>query len=141
MDRTTVIPPEQQKLVGLININTAPLLVLKTLPDLTDEQIVALIEQRKELDAETKATTAWLVTEEVIDLTAYAAIAPFITARAQQFTIESLGYADHLGMVTRLQVVVDMVGPLAQTIYYRDITQLGGRYPIREEDLEKMRVP
>jgi type II secretory pathway component PulK len=141
MDRTTVIPPEQQKLVGLININTAPFLVLKTLPELNGEQIAALLEQRRELDAETKVTTAWLVTEEVIDLATYVAIAPYITARAQQFTIESLGYADHLGMVTRLQVVVDMVGPLAQIIYYRDITQLGGRYPIREEDLEKMRVP
>ena len=41
-------------------------------------------------------------------------------------------------MVTRLQVVVDMAGPIAQVIYYRDLSYLGSRYPIREEDLETL---
>ena len=54
--------------------------------------------------------------------------------------IESLGYADHIGMVTRLQVIVDVAGPIAQTMYYRDLTRLGGHYPIREEDDENIRV-
>jgi hypothetical protein len=140
MDKITVYPPDVQEIPGLININTAPLLVLRTLPGLTADQITAILERRDELDSETKMTTAWLVTEEVLDLETYAQIAPLITARPQQFRIESLGYADHFGMVTRLEVVVDMVGPLAQTIYSRDLTHLGGRYPIREEDLEKLRV-
>jgi hypothetical protein len=51
--------------------------------------------------------------------------------------IESLGYADHIGMVTRLEVVVDMVGPIPQTIYYRDISEVGANFPIREEDVEE----
>jgi type II secretory pathway component PulK len=140
MDKTTVYPPDVQEIPGLININTAPLLVLRTLPGLTADQITAILERRDELDSETKLTTAWLVTEEVLDLETYAQIAPLITARPQQFRIESLGYADHFGMVTRLEVVIDMVGPLAQIIYSRDLTHLGGRYPIREEDLEKLRV-
>ena len=44
-----------------------------------------------------------------------------------------------MGMVTRLQVVVEMRGPLVQAVYHRDLTHLGGHYPIREDDLEAIR--
>jgi hypothetical protein len=140
MDLTTAVSPEQQTLIGLININTAPRPVLRCIEGLTDEQVEAILEAREVLNAEEKKTTAWLLTEGVLDPMTFERIAPFITARGQQFTIEALGYADHIGMVTRLQVVVDMVGPIAQPIYYRDLTYLGGHYPIREEDLEETRV-
>lgn len=140
MDGTTTVPPQQREIPGLININTAPPLVLRCIDGLTRDQIEAILETRGRVPPEAKKTTAWLVTEEVIDPGTYELIAPQITARGQQFTIESLGYADHLGMVTRLQVVVDMVGPIAQTIYYRDLTYIGGHFPIREEDLERIRV-
>ena len=120
MDRTTMEPPEKQKLWGLINVNTAPVRVLECIEELTGEQIEAILETR--------------------DLETYIAIAPRITARGQQFMIESLGFSDHVGMVSRLQVIVDMVGPIAQTIYYRDLTYVGGNFPIREEDRESVRV-
>jgi type II secretory pathway component PulK len=140
LDRTTLIPPEQRQISGLINVNTAPRRVLECLDGLTDEQIEGILEVRETLDGEDKATPAWLLTEEVLDLETFERIAPAITARGQQFTIDALGYADHIGMVTRLHVVVDMIGPIAQTIYYRDLSYLGGHFPIREEDLEKLRV-
>ena len=139
LDRTTLVPPEQQKIVGLININTAPRMVLRSLEDLTEEQVESILETRSLVDAEAKLTTAWLVTEEVLDQDTYVRIAGAITARGEQFTIESLGFADHVGMITRLQVVVDMTGPIAQTILYRDLSKIGGHFPIREEDEEKIR--
>ncbi|MGB2988226.1 MAG: hypothetical protein WBE26_20345 [Phycisphaerae bacterium] len=140
MDRTTMVPPEQRTLIGLININTAPPLVLRCIEGLTGEHIGAILEVRDTLDPETKATTAWLLTEDVVDFETFEQIASQITARGQQFRIESLGYAGHIGMVTRLEVVVDMLGPIAETVYYRDLTYLGGHYPIREKDLENIRV-
>jgi type II secretory pathway component PulK len=140
LDRTTVIPSEQQTVAGLINVNTAPPRVLRCVEGLTGEQVDAIVDMRSSLSSEKKESTAWLLTEGVVDLDTFDKIAPFITARGQQFTIESLGYADHIGMVTRLQVVIDMVGPIAQTVYYRDLTYLGGHFPIREEDLERLRV-
>ena len=139
LDRTTVVPPDQQRIVGLINVNTAPALVLRCL-DLNDDQVRAIIETRDSLDGEQKSTPAWLVTEEVVDLVTFERLAPRITARGQQFTIEVLGFADHVGMVTRLQTIVDLVGPIAETLYYRDVTHLGGAFPIREEDKENIRV-
>ncbi len=139
LDRTTLESP-QERLEGLININTAPRLVLRCIEGLTDGQIDAIVSTRQTLDSEEKATPAWLLTEEVLDLDTFEQVAPSITARGQQFTIEALGYADHVGMVTRLQVTVDMIGPIVQTVYYRDLSYLGASYPIREEDLDKLRV-
>lgn len=138
MDRTTVLPQNVQKVQGLVNINTAPREVLRCLDGLTENDIEAIIAKRVGLDATTKATTAWLVTEEAVSLETFDAISAQITARGQQFAVESLGYADHLGTVTRLQVVLDMMGPVPQTVYYRDATYLGGHFPIREEDKERV---
>ncbi|MCG3131131.1 MAG: hypothetical protein FLDDKLPJ_01907 [Phycisphaerae bacterium] len=139
MDRLTA--EEEMEVRGLININTAPDLVLRCVPGLAEEEVAAIVARRAELDSLTKSTTAWLVTEGVIGVEKYVEIAPKICARGTQFTVEALGYADHVGMVTRIQVIYDMRGPLAQTMYYRDLTQLGGSFPIREEDEESFRVP
>lgn len=139
LDFTTTERPDVQRLVGLINVNTAPALVLRCL-DLGEEQVRAIIDTRSTLSSEEKATPAWLVTEGVLDLVSFEALAPRITARGQQFTIEVLGFADHVGMVTRLQAMVDMVGPVAQVVYVRDLTSLGVTFPIREKDKENIRV-
>ena len=138
MDRLTVNQPRMES-PGLININTAPFLVLKCIQGLSEEQIAGILATRDALDSEVKATTAWLVTEDVLSLEKFIEIAPLITARGTQFTIEALGYADFMGMVTRLQVVVEMRGPLVQAVYHRDLTHLGGHYRIREDDLEAIR--
>ncbi|MEK6674824.1 MAG: hypothetical protein AABZ47_04120 [Planctomycetota bacterium] len=140
MDRMTLRPAREQRIPGMININSAAPEVLRCLDGLTEEQVQGIVSKRTTLDSEILATTAWLVTEEVMDIEAYEMIATSITARGQQFAIESLGFADHAGIVTRLHVVVDMIGPIAQTIYYRDESYLGSTFPIRFEDKEKIRA-
>jgi len=137
LDLTTVQPAETREVVGLINVNTAPRLVLTCIEGLTSDQVDGILSARDALDDETLATTAWLVSEGIIDNETFARIEPGITARAQQFRIQSLGYADHLGTITRLEVIVDMNGPIAETIYYRDISYLGAPFPIREDDREE----
>ncbi len=137
MDRTTTTA--ERGIQGLININTAPRLVLSCIEGMPADTVEAILSKRGGLTPMTASTTAWLVTELGMDVETYAKVAPQITARGQQFTIESVGFGDHIGMVTRLQVIVDMNGPIVQTIYYRDISGLGGSYPIREEDKEKIR--
>ena len=42
--------------------------------------------------------------------------------------------------MTRLQVVVEMRGPVAQVMYYRDNTHLGTNYPIWYEDGDSTRA-
>jgi type II secretory pathway component PulK len=135
MDRTTTVDPVLDQ-PGLINIMTAPPQVLGCLTELSGEDITAIVQARRELSEETRATTAWLATMEVISFETYQQVAPFITVRGRQFTIESIGYADHVGAVSRLQVVVEMRGSLAQVLYYRDLTKLGAVFPIRENEEE-----
>jgi DNA uptake protein ComE-like DNA-binding protein len=139
MDQLSTRRPAERRIPGLINVNTAPRQVLECLGELNGEQIQSILALRETLDAETLSTPAWLVTAGAVDVETFDKIATNLTSRGQQFSIESLGYGDHIGMVTRLQVVVDMVGPIAQTIYYRDLSYLGGSYPIREEDKEQVR--
>ena len=139
MDRLSTRRPTERRIEGLINVNTAPRQVLESLGELNEEQIQSILALRETLDAETLSTPAWLVTGGAVDVETFDKIAVKLTSRSQQFSIESLGYGDHIGMVTRLQVVVDMVGPIAQTMYYRDLSYLGGSYPIREEDKEQVR--
>jgi len=139
MDRLSTRRPTERRITGLINVNTAPRQVLECFGELNGEQIQSILALRETLDAETLSTPAWLVTQGAVDVETFDKIAANLTSRGQQFSIESLGYGDHIGMVTRLQVVVDMVGPIAQTIYYRDLSYLGGSYPIREEDKEQVR--
>jgi hypothetical protein len=104
---------------------------------MTQELIGELIAQRETLDSEEKATPAWILVYELTDDATMELLIHNITARGYQFTIESLGYADHIGTVSRLQVAVEMRGPVAQTIYYRDLTPLGIGFPIRLKDEEE----
>ncbi|MCP4245450.1 MAG: hypothetical protein GY778_00220 [bacterium] len=135
MDRTTAVDPLLD-IPGLINVLTAPPRVLRLIPGLGGEEAGAIVQARGELTEEAAATTAWLVTQGVVSLETYQRIAPYITVQGRQFTIESIGFADHVGATTRLQVIVEMRGTLGQVLYYRDLTKLGTVFPIRENEAE-----
>jgi type II secretory pathway component PulK len=134
VDRCTLDPSPE--LVGRINVNTAPRQVLRCLTPLADEEIAAIVQKRVDLSSDTKATTAWLLTEGVLSVEQYEAVEPMITARGLQFTVESIGYADHLGLRYRLQVIFQMRGPVPQIMYYRDLTNVGTTFPLLREEEE-----
>lgn len=135
MDRTTTVDPLSE-LEGLINVLTAPPQVLRSIPGISGEEVAAIVQNRTDLSDEERLTTAWLATREAVSVETYVQIAPYITVRGRQFTIQSLGYADHVGMIYRLQVMVEMRGPVPQVVYYRDLTSLGAVFPIREGEGE-----
>jgi len=128
MDRLTVSTQPIQ--IGLINVNTAASMVLKAIPGLTDEEAQAIASRRGQIGGEDKATPAWLVSAGVLDPAKFALICNQITARSLQFSIDVVGYADHVGAIQRVQAVVEMQGQLSQVKYYRDITSLGAGYPL-----------
>ena len=137
-DRCTLNPTPQT--AGQININTAPAQVLRCIPGLAEEKIPLIVQKRSELSGFTRSSTAWLVTEKILTAAEYAAVQNAITARGRQFTVESIGFADHNGVFTRLQVVLEMRGPLSQIVYYRDLSKLGLAYPIRGREGERSLV-
>ncbi len=119
---------ETGETVGLISINTAGAKVLATLPGLTDEDVAELIAARAELEPEALRSSGWAAA--VLGAEKFVAIAPLITSRGIRFHVESMGYADHVGTVARLETILEMRGPVAQIVYNRDITMLGTAYPI-----------
>lgn len=120
-------------MAGLINVNTASAAVLRTIPGLDEEDVASIVGKRKSLEGPDKLTPAWLVTSGAITPEKFALISNLVTTRSIQFTIDSIGFADHVGSVKRIQAVVEMRGQMAQFKYYRDITSLGIGYPVWDD--------
>jgi len=131
MDRLTVA--NEAVLPGLINVNTAPLAVLRTIPGIKEEEAQAIFGKRKQVSGEEKMTTAWLVSTGVLTPKKFAKISNLITARSIQYAVDVIGFADHVGTFRRVQAVVEMRGQLAQIRYYRDISALGVGYPVWDD--------
>ena len=132
LDRLTLDGRPQED--GLIDVNTAPAEVLRCIPGMTEAVLAEILAKRATLSSEQKATPAWLLIEGLVDADTLEWLLNGITTRGNQFTVESLGYADHTGTFTRLQVIVEMRGPVAQIVYWRDLTSLGVGYPTRLKD-------
>jgi type II secretory pathway component PulK len=137
LDRLTVAP--MPAFTGRINFSTAPREVLATIQELTEAEIDAIIAARRELTGVEKATPAWLVTKNVLDENKFRVLLDgkdmldprpggIITSKSSVYRVESLGYADHVGVVERLSVVFEMRGPIAQVLYQRNLTGLGPAY-------------
>jgi type II secretory pathway component PulK len=128
MDRTTV--DGRPAMGGLININTASAEVLESLGVFTEEEASAIVDTRQSLEPEAKLTIAWPLTENIVSKDTFAKAEPFLTARSMQFMVESIGFADHTGTFKRIQAVIEVIGPISQIRYYRDLSVLGIGYPV-----------
>jgi len=138
MDRFSVRPLSEQGatiIEGLINVNTAPARVLLTVPGMDEESAATIVAMRTGLEPEALATTAWPLVAGAVDLETFYAIAPYLTTKSQQFHVEILGYADHVHMFWRQEWILEMVGPLAQIRYWRDLTQLGRAWPVDDDTM------
>lgn len=132
VDRFTAI--DAPAIPGLINVNTASPLVLRTVPGLTEDDVSSIVSKRGQLGAEEKYTTAWLVSRQALEPEKYALVSNALTTRSIQFTIDVVGFADHVGTFKRIEAVVEMRGQIAQLKYYRDISNLGIGYPVRDDE-------
>jgi len=123
---------QEQGIPGLINVNTASARVLSLIPGITPEAVEAIIAARPALTPTAARTPAWLLSAGV-DTATFHAIAPYITTKSYQYRVEVLGYADHNQVVKRCEWIIEMVGPVAQVRYFRDLTALGLAWPIDDE--------
>jgi len=124
---------DKKNKAGLVNINTAPLLVLEALDGMAPEGAEAIVARRAELDTATLQSPNWPLQEGVVDAAGFAALQKRITTKALQFHVEIVGYADHTKLARRDEWVIEMRGPLAQVLYHRDLTPLGLAWPVDDE--------
>ncbi len=118
---------------GLVNVNTAPLIVLRALDDMPPEAAEAIVTLRQELAGETLAQPDWPVTMGAMDAGTFEALQDKLTTRALQFHVEILGYGDHTQLVRRYEWVIEMRGQLVQVLYHRDLTALGVAWPVDDD--------
>ncbi|MBI5865775.1 MAG: general secretion pathway protein GspK [Planctomycetes bacterium] len=137
MDRFSTRPVQQatQPIEGLIDINTAPARVLALIPGITPDAVQAIIAGRSSQAYEAIKTTAWPLTIGAVDAMTFKRIAPYVTTKSYQFHVEVIGYADHAKIMRRLEWIIEMVGPMAQVKYHRDLTGLGMGFPIDSEQV------
>lgn len=121
---------------GLINVNSAPRVVLQSLVGADDELAGRIMDARMSLDEETKESVAWLYTEDIVDAATFKKMAPALTARGWQYRIQCVGFGVPCGRFRVIEVVVDLAKGTPRIMYLRDITRLGLPMAMDVEDME-----
>jgi type II secretory pathway component PulK len=127
LDKTTT--QQTQELPARINVMTAPLSVLATLPGLVDEDIQAVINARPAPGSDTSdpvyQTVAWLMTDAKLTADKMRALERYVTARTQVYRVQVLGQFNQAGPTARVEAVIDINDGRPRIVMYRDLTELG----------------
>ncbi|MBT8485702.1 MAG: helix-hairpin-helix domain-containing protein, partial [Phycisphaerae bacterium] len=118
---------------GRIDINRAPVEVLRALPGVTPEQAEEIAETRGGLDGETLATVAWPAIEEILAPEQYETLGGRMTTRSWVYRVRLA--AGEMSMdddpetaplvdPVVYEAVVDLVDPTARIAYLRELTLL-----------------
>ena len=122
------------RLVGLININTADVKVLRAIPGIGEAKAELMVQTREGLSSELKQSPAWLYSESVLTAAEFKQAAPHITARSLQFRFNVVGYSMPSGRYRAYEVVIDTADKQPQILYLRDITRFGLPFPLPSAD-------
>jgi type II secretory pathway component PulK len=140
LDELTTQPVDKAKpILGLVNVNTAPAEVLAILPGMDPNMAQQIVDARRDLDAETKSSLAWLYTQNLLDAAAFKLVAPYLTTRSFQYSLRCVGFGVPCGRYRVLEAVVDIGGGAPRVIYLRDISRLGMPFALNVESMERGR--
>jgi hypothetical protein len=103
-------------------------------PGIDESLAEAILSTRRSISPEHRTTIAWLFQEGLVDAPLFKQLAPYLTARALQFSCHVVGYGLPSGRYRVLDVLIDLSGGKPRIAYLRDITRLG--LPFRLEPQE-----
>ena len=126
---------QESRFDGLIDINAAPIAVLKTVPGIDEPLAESIVSARRSISPERRTTIAWLFQEGVVDATMFKQLAPFLTARSFLYSFHVVGYGVPSGRYRVLDVVIDVAGDEPRISYLRDLTRLGMPFPLTGPEL------
>ena len=124
-------------LSGLVNVNTAVAEVLAALDGIDEDLARDIVDVRVGLDSRSKATTAWLYTQGLVNADTFKAIAPRLTARSFQFRIQCIGFGVPCGQYRIVEFVVDITTNPPRVTYQRDITRLAMPFAMDSDQLQR----
>ena len=124
----------EARLIGLININTADVKVLRAIPAISEAKAQLIVQTREGLSSELKQSVAWLYSESVLTAEEFKRAAPHITTRSLQYRFNVVGYSLPSGRYRVYEVVIDTADKQPQILYLRDITRFGLPFALPSED-------
>jgi type II secretory pathway component PulK len=118
-----------------LNVNTASLAALATLPGLTETDVEAIQGVRPPPgDASWTdpnfQTPAWLLTEAKLSPTKLQALERYVTTQTEVYRIQAIGYFMQGGPMARVEAIVDTNGGNPRIISFRDLSTLGKGFDI-----------
>ncbi|MCK4624932.1 MAG: helix-hairpin-helix domain-containing protein [Phycisphaerae bacterium] len=116
---------KQEILEGRVNINSAPKEVLSALPGLEEDIAQQIVDSRGSLDEQTRSTTAWIYTQNIVSDKVFKKVSSLLTARSYQFRVRSFGYSLSCGRFCTLEAIIDTATGTPRIVYMRDLTRLG----------------
>ena len=132
LDLFTASP--ESRFDGLIDINSASIAVLRTIPGIDEPLAESIVSARRSISPERRGTIAWLFQEGVVDAAQFKQLAPLLTARSFQYSFHVVGYGVPSGRYRVLDVIIDVAGERPRISYLRDLTKLGMPIPITGPD-------
>lgn len=118
------------ELPARINVMTASQEVLLALPQLTETDVQALLDARPALGSdeaqdESFKTPAWMFLDAKLTAEKMTALERYVTCRTQVYRVQSIGYFDQGGPISRLEAVFDTNKGRPRILMFRDLTELG----------------
>lgn len=124
----------EEVLVGMVNVNTAPREVLLCLPELDESDAETLLAQRA--DAGTDLTNlAWVA--EALPAEKGTEIGDYISVASHQYSADIVAVSGDGRAYRRFRVVLDALSTPPRMLYGRDLTHLG--WPLDPEIMELLR--
>lgn len=115
-----------------INLNTASPTVLMAIASyarLTDAEVQTIIGQRPSPSGVAPdpiyKSMAWLYTRANLSLAKIRRLDPILTGRTQVYRVQSVGYFDRGGPMSRVEAVIDTNQGRPRIVYWRDLSELG----------------
>lgn len=133
----TLTTSNDEYVEGRINILQARPETLLTIPGMTESLADAILAARLGPDGTpnvdftgARATTGWLVIENLTDLNTMIALDRYLTVRSGVHRVQSVGYFDEAGPYSRLEAVIDFteVGKPPRIVSLKDLSDLGRGY-------------
>ena len=109
-------PLLEEPLTGLININTAPVEVLATLPGMTEQLASAIVSHRED---EPFASRGAVVEMDRVDAELLEGILDYITVTSNAYCAYALGTIDETEIAVHVTAVIDTTESAARIRYFR----------------------
>jgi DNA uptake protein ComE-like DNA-binding protein len=110
---------------GLVNVNTAPQEVLRTLPSV-DDSIATAIAAERDAGGHDFSTVCWLLDVPGVTPEIFADLVPLVSARSTLYTADCIGTSPNGAATSRIWATVDTSTP-QMTVVSSQVVSCGGK--------------